>query len=491
MFRIRTPVGRRPPARPGAACRGLSLGQWLFWTGSLAVLATGMVAVAETTALILFVIVQIGFLATAAWRLLLTAAALWPEAPEPRLEVPALRAWPRYTVMAALHDEAAVTAQLISRLAAIDYPPERLQGLLLLEADDAPTLAAALTTPRPDWLEVVIVPDGRPRTKPRALNHGLARAHGELLTIYDAEDAPHPGQLREAAARFSADRNGDLGCLQAPLRIRPAPEADLGGRFLGRQFAVEYAALFEAALPAMARLGLPFPLGGTSNHFRMAALRDVGGWDAWNVTEDADLGLALWRAGWRLGVIRLPTLEAAPTRLYDWLPQRTRWLKGYLQTWGVHTRDPRGLGWRGELALVMMIGAPLVSAATHALSLAAITAVVLVALIAGLPPMAPTAAVIVMAIGAASAWINGFVGARRAGASFGLFEIATSPALWALLSLALAQAVWRLLREPFAWDKTAHAPDPVAPAPDHAPMAEADKRRHFPAVRGRPRTGRG
>lgn len=440
--------------RPSARALGLNPGQWVFWTVSALSVTLGWILAPGMTGLTVFFAVQIAFLVISGWRLTLAIVSLaprsWPEPPT---------AWPRYTIMAALHDEVAVTSQLIRRLSAIDYPPDRLQAMLLLEADDAPTIAAALTASKPSWLEVVIVPEGAPRTKPRALNHGLARATGDLITIYDAEDQPHPGQLREAAARFMADAKGDLGCIQAPLRIRPVKDADLGGQILGRQFAVEYAALFEVALPAMARLGLPFPLGGTSNHFRVAALRQIGGWDAWNVTEDADLGLALWRAGWRLDTARLPTFEAAPTRLQDWLPQRTRWLKGFLQTWGVHTRDPRPLGWRGVAAITMCIGAPVVAAATHAMSLAAIMVLVLVALLAGLPPAAPLAAATVLSLGMVTAWINGALGARRAGVRFGLFEIVTSPCVWGLLSLALAHAVWRLMREPFTWDKTAHEPD--------------------------------
>ena len=465
--------------RPSAAFRGLGLGQWLFWMSLAAAIALGWIWAPDLMGLAAFATVQIAFLLISGWRLLLAVVSLSPS-PDP----PQPHAWPRYTILVALHDEEAVTPQLIRHLAEIDYPPDRLQGLLLLEADDVPTIAAALTTSKPNWLEVVIVPDGAPRTKPRALNYGLARATGDLVTIYDAEDQPHVGQLREAAARFMADKDDDLGCIQAPLRIRPPACPDLGGRFLARQFAVEYAALFEVTLPAMARLGLPFPLGGTSNHFRMEALRSVGGWDAWNVTEDADLGLALWREGWRLGVSRLPTLETAPATLHDWLPQRTRWLKGFLQTWGVHTRDPRNLGWQGNTALVMSIGAPLVSAATHAASLAGVAAVVLVALIAGLPPAAPLSAMGVMSLGVVAAWINGALGARRAGVRFGLFEIVTSPGLWALLSLAMGHAIWRLLREPFAWDKTAHTPDQVqdTSAFDVPSPLRIDKTLRIPAV---------
>lgn len=453
--------------RQWASQRGLSLGQWLFWAGLAAVLTWGLILQTTATALAVVLIVQLGFIVMGAWRILLAVASRRrpSSAPPPSI-------WPRYTVLAALHDEAEVTPQLIRRLAALDYPPDSLQALLLLEAHDAPTIAAALNADRPDWLEVVVVPDGAPRTKPRALNHGLARATGDLVTIYDAEDEPHPLQLREAAARFAADRGGRLGCLQAPLRIRPTHSRRFGERFLSRQFAVEYAALFEVALPAMARMGLPFPLGGTSNHFRIEALRDVGGWDAWNVTEDADLGLALWRAGWTQHVIASPTWEAAPEHLYDWLPQRTRWLKGFMQTWGVHTRAPMGLGWRGGLALCLTIGGTIAAAASHAAAITGVAAIVLVALIAGLPPQASLMALGVLGFGVVSAWISGLIGARRAGVPYGPLDMILSPGAWALLSLAFLHAAHRLVTQPFAWDKTAHRPDPTdTPA---LPEAEDD-----------------
>lgn len=408
----------------------------------------------------------VGFLTIAVWRtfLILASAALPAIPPDPTV-------WPRYTVIAALHDESEVVGQLIARLARIDYPADRLQGLLLLEVGDSATLAAALATTRPDWLEVVVVPSGEPRTKPRALNCGLVQATGELIVVYDAEDEPHPRQLREAAARFAADLTGKLACLQAPLRVRAGTSP-----FLDRQFAAEYAGLFEATLPGMARLGLPFPLGGTSNHFRAAALRQVGGWDAWNVTEDADMGFRLWEHGCRTGVITRPTIESPPGSLADWLPQRTRWLKGYMQTWGVHTREPWKLGVKGCTALVLSIGAGLAAAALTGPSLAWVAATVLVALVAGLPPETSALACSVLILGAASAWLSCAIGARRAGVEYGPLEMVAAPAYWALLSLAFGHAVWRLIHCPFVWDKTRHHLDAAIadPAPEQALQQRLD-----------------
>ena len=397
---------------------------------------------------------QLAFTACAAWRVLLVVMSRGapPTAPEPV-------AWPRYTILAALHDEADVTPQLIGRLAEIDYPADRLEGFLVLEAHDQATIDAALHTPRPGWLKVLVAPPGGPRTKPRALNIALARCTGDLLTVYDAEDHPDALQLREAATRFVADTDERLGCLQAPLRIRRRGK-DGAAPFLDRQFAVEYAALFEVTLPAMARMGLPFPLGGTSNHFRVTALKAVGGWDAFNVTEDADLGFRLWRHGLRMGVITRPTHEPPPGELIHWLPQRTRWLKGFMQTWGVNTRKPWRLGLRGTLALIMTIGVALPSAAAHGPSIAWVVAALITAIDARIAPATPLLSMSVMLLGAASAWLTGLIGARKAGVAYTVNDMLSAPAYWSLLSLAFAHALWRLIAEPFAWDKTAHTPEP-------------------------------
>lgn len=451
----RQPETFGPPARLSASRRSLTLGQALL----LAALAGGLVvwAVLDGASLLLTLSMAVpgAFMVCALWRLgLILASRRQPFVLRRMTDLP------RYTVVAALHDEAEVMPQLVANLAALDYPTDRLEGFLALEAHDHETIEAAYAADRPAWLSILVVPPGEPRTKPRALNHALARASGQLITVYDAEDAPDPLQLREAASRFADDRTGTLACLQAPLRIRRRNPGAGCSPFLDRQFALEYAALFEVVLPGMTRLGLPFPLGGTSNHFRVDILRQVGGWDPWNVTEDADLGFRLWRHGFRLGVLSRPTWETPPGELHNWLPQRNRWMKGFMQTFGVHTRDPFGLGPRGVLALIMTLGVSLASAAVHAPSVTWVVASVLVALKAGLSPSTPIPALIVLLAGATVAWVSAGVGARRAGIPYGVGDILQAPAYWSLLSLAFAHAAWRLLAEPFAWDKTRHHPDP-------------------------------
>lgn len=453
-------------ARPGrgAAMLGPSPAQATALVMGGAALTCAVITAPDIVAAVTVIAIQLGFLTCAIWRI---GLVLLSRQPPPAPAAPTV--WPRYTLLIALHDEAAVISQLIERLAQIDYPDDRLEAFLLIEAHDQETLEAIGRIDLPAWMAVEVVPPGRPGTKPRALNHGLGLATGDLVAIYDAEDDPDPLQLREAAARFMADPEGDLVCVQAPLRIRRKYRTAHATPFLDRQFTVEYAALFEVTLPAMAQLGLPFPLGGTSNHFRVEALRAVGGWDAYNVTEDADLGFRIWRNGGRLGMIARPTYETPPGGVETWLPQRTRWLKGYMQTWGVHTRTYRGLGWKGLVALIMTLGASLAAASAHAATLAWVAASILVSMAAGLPPGLPVFALSVLTLGVAAAWIQGAIGARRAHTPYSAADMMMAPAYWCLLSLAFAHAVWRLIFEPHVWDKTAHLPD-VEPGKAIAPL---------------------
>ncbi len=387
---------------------------------------------------------------------LLTLGLVWLARTAPRVDAPAVpdAELPTYTVIAALYDEAAMIPGLLNGLARLDYPRERLQVILALEADDVATRRAVAAAAGLLATEVVLSPAAGPRTKPKACNEALRAATGEFVTIYDAEDRPDPGQLREAVARFRA---GDprLGCLQAPLRIAGATG------WLQRQFALEYAALFEVKLPAYARLGLAFPLGGTSNHFRRAALAEAGGWDPWNVTEDADMGLRLAALGWRLGVLSRPTWESAPPTLAVWTPQRTRWIKGHMQTWGVHMRRPGAGGWRRVAGLQLTLGIAILSCVLHGAIAAGMAATVLVSVIAWRWPGVGWPDIALFAGGWASAVVAVAQGERRRGGRLRVGEALGALAYWPLQSLAAMNAVTELVVDPFAWSKTPHKPVPA------------------------------
>ncbi|MFZ5670485.1 MAG: glycosyltransferase family 2 protein [Pseudomonadota bacterium] len=466
----RRPRPRLTPADGGwtrGAARPPTLTQIAVGAGLAAALAASWTLWTEQTSAALQGAFFVLFVLVAATRL--AAALTAREAGETRPLT--VRDLPRYSVIVPLYREAAVVPGLLRALDALDYPRDRLQVLIVVEADDGETRQALAGRPLPAWVEVLAAPPGLPRTKPRACNIALEQADGELVVIYDAEDRPGPGQLREAAARFAAGPPR-LACLQAPLRIEP------DRRLLPAQFALEYAAQFEVLMPALARIGAPFPLGGTSNHFRAAVLRAVGGWDAWNVTEDADLGFRLAAEGYRMDVLECPTFEPAPDRLSVWLPQRSRWVKGYMQTFGVQSRDPPHWRTGAAAAFAVTLGAAIAASFLHGPLLAWTLVAAVLGLAEGVAWVRPSDAVL-LAVGwlcAASAVV---VGARRAGTPARARDLLLMPFYWPLQSLAAAHALHQLVFRPFHWDKTPHAAreTPAADGSRAEPAAPVARRR--------------
>ncbi|WP_436642467.1 glycosyltransferase [Microbaculum sp. FT89] len=378
------------------------------------------------------------------------------------------RELPDYTVLVPLYREAALVPGLIAALARLDYPAHRLDIKIVAEADDAETLAVLRRAALPPQVQVVVVPDAAPKTKPKALGFALAFARGAFVTVFDAEDLPDPRQLRRAAERFAAEPE-DIVCLQARLAWYNWPES-----WFTRQLALEYASLFEVFLPALERLGLPFPLGGTSNHFRIRALRAVGGWDAYNVTEDADLGLRLARAGYRCKTLRSTTLEEAPVSFRPWLCQRTRWMKGWIQTYLVHMRAPgdlmRRLGPVRFLGIQAIFGGVVVSAFVHPIFLAVIAVQVLhgdIFLDGGGPVdfAVNWLGVLNLIAGYLAGFALALAGLRHRPMWWLVPELALLPVYWLTMSIAAVRAVAQLCRAPHLWEKTEHGLTGMAPVP--------------------------
>ena len=265
-------------------------------------------------------------------------AANRAQAPEQRTDA-GQAPLPLISVMVPLFKESDVAGKLITRLARLDYPRELTDILLVVEASDSTTKTALERTTLPSWIRVIEVPDGPIQTKPRALNYALNFCRGQIVGVWDAEDRPEADQLTKVAQRFAL-APADVGCLQGALDYYN-PRTN----WLARCFTIEYAAWFRVLLPGVARLGLVVPLGGTTLFFRRDVLDQVDAWDAWNVTEDADLGVRMVRRGWRTEILETTTDEEANCRALPWIKQRSRWLKGYAMTWGVHMRAPRAL-WR-------------------------------------------------------------------------------------------------------------------------------------------------
>lgn len=255
---------------------------------------------------------------------------------------------PMISIMVPLYKESEIADRLVMRLTKIKYPCELTEVILLLESDDNVTQTAIDKTELPDWFRVITVPEGSIKTKPRALNYGLNFCKGDIVGVWDAEDKPLPEQLHHVAAHFRS-AGQKTGCVQGVLDYYN-PRTN----WLSRCFTIEYASWFRVLLPAMAQLGMVIPLGGTTCFFRREALKDVHAWDAWNVTEDADLGIRLARYGWHTEIVPTCTYEEANCRFVPWIRQRSRWLKGYAMTWRVHMRSPLRL-WR-DLGPLRFIG---------------------------------------------------------------------------------------------------------------------------------------
>lgn len=240
---------------------------------------------------------------------------------------------PSLSILVPLYHEAGVVPDLVAALSALQYPRRKLRILLLIESSDYDTRRAVLPFVRSQQVEMLVIPEGHPRTKARACNYALRCVHSDLLVIFDAEDRPEPDQLLKAAAGFRA--RPDIACLQARLVIDNGAASLISGLF-----SIDYAVWFFLILQGFHRLRLPMPLGGSSNYFRTRVLRCSGGWDAYNVTEDADLGIRLARLGYQTAMLNSRTYEEAPVSFSVWLRQRTRWMKGYMQTVFVHSRHP-------------------------------------------------------------------------------------------------------------------------------------------------------
>jgi cellulose synthase/poly-beta-1,6-N-acetylglucosamine synthase-like glycosyltransferase len=364
---------------------------------------------------------------------------------------------PIYTILVPMYKEPELLPFITRHLLTMDYPKDRLDVKLVLEEDDELTLGSANTLDLPDCVEIVRVPACHPRTKPKACNYALHFARGEYLVIFDAEDRPETDQLRKVLAAFH-NMSESYGCIQAQLNYSNSDE-----NWLTKMFTLEYTTLFDALLPGLYRLGMPIPLGGTSNHFRIKALRAVGAWDPFNVTEDADLGMRLSQINYKVGVISSTTYEEANCKLGNWIRQRSRWIKGYMQTWLVHMRSPARLlaaaGVRGFIGFQLFIGGTIIN--SFAVLIFWIASVVWLmgigdAFVEVFPfPVLVIGTVNLLFCNAVLLYINMFPAARRGYWSLVPWAI-TVPIYWFLMSVAACKAAKQLITNPFHWEKTTH-----------------------------------
>lgn len=365
---------------------------------------------------------------------------------------------PVYTILVPLFHEKRVTIEsLANNLQKLDYPPHKLDIKLVLESDDLETINIAKALHLPSRFEIVLIPPSEPRTKPKACNYALKFARGEYVTIFDAEDHPDPRQIKLALRAFS-EGDAKLACVQCALNYYNSRE-----NWLTRMFTMEYTFWFDLMLPAMSKLSQPIPLGGTSNHFRTEFLRNMVAWDPFNVTEDADLGIRINRLGYESKVLSSTTYEEATSRVIPWIKQRTRWMKGYMQTYLVHMRQParlyRELGLKGFLGFQLFVGGAIFANLTN-LILLVVFGLTLWFGASFTSYLFPSPILEV-------AWFNFVVGnlllmllnllaiwRRR---MFDLIPfVLTVPVYWLLASIATYRALYQIFFKPSYWDKTEH-----------------------------------
>jgi cellulose synthase/poly-beta-1,6-N-acetylglucosamine synthase-like glycosyltransferase len=377
---------------------------------------------------------------------------------------------PTYTILVPAYGEPEVIGELLDAMEQLEYPVDKLQILLLLEADDEATIMAAAACKDAESITIVLVPPAEPRTKPKACNYGLLFATGDIVTIYDAEDLPEPLQLRRTVAAFHKSPP-DVVCVQSKLRFHNSSQ-----NLLTAWFTAEYNLWFGYLLPGMMQTGSPIPLGGTSNHLRREVLEELGGWDPFNVTEDADLGIRICAYGYRTMVLESTTLEEANSDPINWIRQRSRWYKGYLQTWLVHIRDPvalwRAIGGRAFIRSALVLGGtPIIAVLNIAFWL-------LTALwVLGQPPAVESLfpwyvffpALVALVLGNGATLYMNLIAIREDDRGDLLGSAFSVPLFFLMMSVAAAKGVYQLVRNPSYWEKTAHgltAPPDARPAGD-------------------------
>ena len=364
---------------------------------------------------------------------------------------------PVYTILLPVYKEDKLIRKLIWNLRSLDYPKAKLDVKLLIEEDDDKTLNAVRNLDFPANFEVIVVPFHMPKTKPKACNYGLYFSRGEFLAIYDAEDVPDSDQLKKVVCQFRKLPE-EFVVLQGALNYFNKNE-----NLLTRMFTLEYSYWFDYMLSGLETLDVPIPLGGTSNHFKLATLIELGAWDPFNVTEDADLGLRVFDNGMKVGVVNSTTLEEANNEFFNWIRQRSRWIKGYMQTYLVHMRNParliRQVGWRGFFGFNFFIGGTSFTFLLYPILLLFFV-IYLIFRFAFIRSIFPDCILYIsifnfVAGNVLMIYVNMLAVFKRRYYELILFSI-LNPIYWLMHSRAAYMGLWQLITKPFYWEKTNH-----------------------------------
>ncbi len=435
--------------------------QLIFIFGSIAILVVLLFISFLKVAMVLNVVFSVAFFGTILFKLYLSLNGSKAEMKElvNKAEVKALQenTLPIYTILLPVYKEDKLIRKLIWNLRSLDYPRGKLDVKLLIEEDDDKTLNAVRNLDFPANFETIVVPFHMPKTKPKACNYGLHFCRGEYLAIYDAEDVPDSDQLKKCVVLFRK-LPPEFVVLQGALNYFNKNE-----NMLTRMFTLEYTYWFDYMLPGLMSLDIPIPLGGTSNHFKFDKLMELGGWDPFNVTEDADLGVRVFEKGFKVGIVNSTTLEEANNEPFNWIRQRSRWIKGYMQTTLVHMRNParliRRIGWRGFLGFNFFIAGTSITFLLYPILLLFLLtyAIVKLTFVASLFPdwVLYIATFNLVAGNTMMIYVNMLSVFKRRYYELILFG-ALNPLYWIMHSIAAYKGLWQLIYKPFYWEKTNH-----------------------------------
>lgn len=376
------------------------------------------------------------------------------------LKKKARKNWPEYVILCPLYKEWSILPQFTAAIKALDYPKNKLKAVLLLEADDTESIQKISEQSLPKYFQVLIVPESMPKTKPKALNYALDKIVGEYAVIYDAEDIPDPLQLKKTVLAFDKLPKNVI-CIQAKLNFYN-PNQNL----LTRLFSLEYSLWFDLILPGLQSINSPIPLGGTSNHFRITDLRKLNGWDPFNVTEDADLGMRIYKKGYKTAILDSTTFEEANSNLMSWIRQRSRWMKGYMQTYLVHLRkrtksQDQSFGLH-SIAFHFIIGGKVLTAIINPLLW-----IITIGYFLGQPQLVPFVKIFfsgtVFYVAVVSLFLGNFLqvyyymlaALKRKQWDLIPFSLFT-PFYWLAISIATTYGLIELIRRPHHWHKTTH-----------------------------------
>ena len=453
-----------PPSEE-QALRLMDRPQRLFWWGLAALLVLCLVFAARATIVWVNAAVAVFYIVVTLYKLVVVVASVrkGSQITVSREEIESLdeETLPRYTILVPVFHEADIMPHLVGSLSSLDYPKDKLEILVLLEEDDDETIDACMNLNPPEFFKPVLVEKSYPRTKPKACDVGLAQATGDYLVIYDAEDRPEPDQLKKAVIGFRravAEGADEVICLQAKLNFYNRDH-----NLISKWFTTEYSMWYDLYLPGLSHYDAPIPLGGTSNHFDLKALKDLGGWDPYNVAEDCDLGIRLYKKGLRTRILDSTTWEEACSHPGYWIRQRSRWIKGYMQTFFVHSRGIketyRSLGAKGFFHFLVLTSGMFFSYLVNPFYWLLTAAWVMFrteAVGEFFPAPVFIMGFLCLFFGNFALIYSNMLGCCRRGYYALVKYVLIIPPYWALISVAAWKAFWQLIVKPHYWEKTKH-----------------------------------